>query len=48
MRRSTEVRDALLRFYKVFSAADLENLAQQIIAQEENEGVLVIGTDPGD
>jgi hypothetical protein len=46
MRRSTEVRDALLRFYGVFSAADLESLAQ-IIAQE-NEGVLVIGTDPGD
>jgi hypothetical protein len=47
MRRSTEVGDALLRFYEVFSAADLEGLAQ-IIAQEENEGVLVIGTDPGD
>jgi ketosteroid isomerase-like protein len=47
MRRSTEVRDALLRFYEVFSAEDLERFAQ-IIAQEENEGVLVIGTDPGD
>jgi SnoaL-like domain len=47
MRRSTEVRDALLRFYEVFSAEDLESLAQ-IIAQEENEGVLVIGTDPGE
>ena len=47
MRRSTEVRDALLRFYEAFSAANLERFAQ-IIAQKENEGVLVIGTDPGD
>jgi hypothetical protein len=46
MRRSAEVRDALLRFYEVFSAADLEGFAQ-IIAQED-EGILVIGTDPGD
>jgi len=30
----------------VFSAADLESLAE-IIAQED-EGILVIGTDPGD
>ncbi len=47
MRRSAEVRDTLLRFYEVFSAADLEGFAQ-IIAQEDDEGVLVIGTDPGD
>ena len=46
MRRSAEVRDTLLRFYEVFSALDLEGFAQ-IIAQED-EGVLVIGTDPGD
>src|SRR3712207_4199516 len=31
----------------MFSAADLEGFAH-IIAQEEQEGVLVIGTDPGD
>jgi ketosteroid isomerase-like protein len=42
MRRSAEVRDTLLRFYEVFSAADLEGLAQ-IIAHED-EGILVIGT----
>jgi ketosteroid isomerase-like protein len=47
MRRSAQVRDTLLRFYEVFSAADLEAFAQ-IIAHEEDEGVLVIGTDPGD
>jgi ketosteroid isomerase-like protein len=47
MRRSAEVRDTLLRFYEVFSAPDLEGFAQ-IIAQEADEGVLVIGTDPGD
>jgi hypothetical protein len=47
MRRSAQVRDTLLRFYEVFSAADLEGFAH-IIAQEEQEGVLVIGTDPGD
>jgi ketosteroid isomerase-like protein len=46
MRRSVEVRDALLRFYEVFSAADLEGFAH-VIAQED-VGVLVIGTDPGD
>jgi hypothetical protein len=46
MRCSAEVRDTLLRFYEVFSALDLEGFAQ-IIAQED-EGVLVIGTDPGD
>jgi ketosteroid isomerase-like protein len=47
MRRSAEVRDALLRFYEVFSAGDLEEFAH-IIAKEDDEGVLVIGTDPGD
>jgi hypothetical protein len=47
MRRSAQVRDTLLRFYEVFSAADLEGFAQ-IIAQEEDEGILVIGTDAGD
>jgi hypothetical protein len=46
MRRSAEVRDTLLRFYEVFSAPDLEGFAR-IIAQED-EGILVIGTDPGD
>ena len=46
MRRSAEVRDTLLRFYDVFPAGDPEGFAQ-IIAQED-EGVLVIGTDPGD
>ncbi len=30
MRQSAEVRDTLLRFYEVFSAADLEGLAQII------------------
>ncbi len=47
MRRSAEVRDTLLRFYEAFSAADLEGFAQ-IITQEDDEGVLAIGTDPGD
>jgi ketosteroid isomerase-like protein len=46
MRRSAEVRDTLLRFYEAFSAPDLEGLAR-IIARED-EGILVIGTDPGD
>jgi hypothetical protein len=45
MRRSAEVRDTLLRFYEVFPAGDLEGFAQIIV--RENEGVLVIGTDPG-
>jgi ketosteroid isomerase-like protein len=44
MRRSAEVRDALLRFYEVFPAGDLEDFAQIIV--RENEGVVVIGTDP--
>ena len=47
MRRSAQVRDTLLRFYEVFSAPDLEGFAQ-IITQEADEGILVIGTDPGD
>ena len=47
MRRSPEVRDTLLRFYRVFSAPDLEGFAR-IITQEADESVLVIGTDPGD
>ena len=46
MRRSAGVRDTLLRFYEAFSAPDLEGFAQ-LIARED-EGVLVIGTDPGD
>ena len=46
MRRSAEVRDALLRFYEVFSTPDLKGFAQIIV--QEDEGVLVIGTDPGD
>ena len=46
MRRSAEVRDTLLRFYEVFSAPDLEGFAQMIT--QEDEAVLVIGTDPGD
>ncbi len=45
MRRSAEVRNTLLRFYEVFPAGDVEDFAQ-IIAQED-EGVLVIGSDPG-
>jgi len=45
MRRSTEVRDTLLRFYEVFPAGDLESFAQ--IITQEDEGVVVIGTDPG-
>jgi ketosteroid isomerase-like protein len=44
MRQSAEVRDTLLRFYEVFSAGDLEGFAQ-VIAQED-EGIVVIGTDP--
>jgi SnoaL-like domain len=47
MRRSAKVTDTLLRFYEVFSAPDLEGLAQ-IITQEADQSVLVIGTDPGD
>ncbi len=43
MRRSAEVRDTLLRFYEVFSAQDLQSLAQ-MIAQQAAEGVLAIGT----
>jgi hypothetical protein len=46
MRRSAKVKDTLLRFYEAFSAPDLEGFAQ-LIARED-EGVLVIGTDPGD
>lgn len=46
MRRSAEVRGTLLRFYEVFSAADLERLAR--IITQEDEGILVIGTDPDD
>jgi ketosteroid isomerase-like protein len=45
MRRSAEVKATLLRFYEVFSAADLEGLAR-ILAQEEEDGLLVIGSDP--
>jgi hypothetical protein len=30
MRRSAEVTDTLLRFYEVFSAPDLEGLAQKL------------------
>jgi len=44
MRRSAEVRDTLLRFYEVFPAGDLEDFAQ--IITHEDEGVVVIGTDP--
>jgi hypothetical protein len=44
MRRSAEVRDTLLRFYEVFPAGAPEDFAQ-IIAQQD-EGILVIGTDP--
>ena len=44
MRRSAEVRDTLLRFYEVFPAGAPERFAQ-IIAQED-EGIVVIGTDP--
>ena len=47
MRRSAEIRDTLLRFYEAFSAPDLEGFAQ-VIAQKGDEGILVIGTDPGD
>ena len=46
MRRSAEVRDTLLRFYEVFPAGDLEGFAR--IITQEDEGVVVIGTDPGD
>jgi hypothetical protein len=44
MQWSAEVRDTLLRFYEVFPAGAPERFAQ-IIARED-EGVLVIGTDP--
>jgi hypothetical protein len=44
MRRSAEVRDTLLRFYEVFPAGDPAGFAQ--IITQEDEGVLVIGTDP--
>ena len=43
MQQSAEVRDTLLRFYEVFSAQDLQSLAQ-MIAQQAAEGVLAIGT----
>ena len=43
MQPSTQVRDTLLRFYEVFSAQDLQSLAQ-IIAQQPAESVLAIGT----
>ena len=48
MRQSAEVRDTLQRFYEMFSAADLEGFTR-IIAQEKeaDEGILVIGTEPG-
>ena len=45
MRRCAEVRDTLLRFYEVFPAGDLEGFAR--IITQEDEGVVVIGTDPG-
>jgi hypothetical protein len=41
MQRSAEVRDTLLRFYEVFSAADLEGVAQNA---QQAEGVVAIGT----
>ena len=44
MQRSAEVRDTLLRFYDVFPAGDPEGFAQ--IITQEDEGVVVIGTDP--
>jgi hypothetical protein len=44
MHRSAKVRDALLRFYEVFPAGDLEGFTQ--IITHEDEGVVVIGTDP--
>jgi hypothetical protein len=44
MRRSAEVRDTLLRSYEVFPAEAPKDFAQ-IIAQQD-EGTLVIGTDP--
>ncbi len=44
MHRSAEVRDTLLRFYEVFPAGELEGFAQ--IITHEDEGVVVIGTDP--
>ena len=43
MQPSAEIRDALLRFYEVFSAQDLQSGAQMIAQQAE--GVLAIGTD---
>ena len=42
MQPSAEVRDALLRFYEVFSTQDLQSGAQMIAQQAE--GVLAIGT----
>lgn len=47
MQRSAELRNALLRFHELFSTEDLEGFAR-ILAQEEAEGVLVIGPDPGE
>ena len=42
MQPSAEIRDALLRFYEVFSTQDLQSGAQMIAQQAE--GVLAIGT----
>ena len=42
MQPSAEVRDVLLRFYEVFSAQDLQSVAQMIAQQAE--GILAIGT----
>lgn len=46
MQRSDGVRDGMLRFYERFSAGDAAGFAA-VIAEEE-EGVSVIGTGPGE
>lgn len=46
MERSTVVKDALLGFYEVFSGANTEDFGDLI--SRDDEGILVIGTDPGD
>ena len=46
MERSMSVRDALLRFYEAFSGADTEVFGDVI--SRDDEGILVIGTDPAD
>lgn len=46
LQQSMAVSDALLRFYEAFSGPETEVFAEAI--SRVDEGILVIGTDPGD